>query len=82
MLQSDHNNFAHYGRRSNIVFSGIPEDVSIDDLKSSVISVFSDIGVVVESKDIEASHRIGMAKSNKRRQLLDLSTEKLRKYFR
>ena len=50
---------AQYGRRNNVILSGIPESVSEDVLEESVISVLSDIDVLVESQNIEACHRFG-----------------------
>ena len=50
---------AQYGRRNNVVFSGIPENVPDNNLESTVISVLSDIDVQVEPRDIEACHQIG-----------------------
>ena len=55
--ESDHNALAQYGRRNNIVLSGIPESVSEDVLEESEISVLADIDVSVESQHIEACHR-------------------------
>ena len=48
---------AKYGRRNNVILSGIPESVSEDVLEESVISVLADIDVLVESQDVEACHR-------------------------
>ena len=50
---------AQYGRRNNIVLSGIPESVSEDVLEESVILDLADIDVSVESQDIETCHRFG-----------------------
>ena len=54
-----------YGRRNNIVVSGIPVHVSDRDLEETVISVLSEIEVSVSPNDVEACHRIGKADSNK-----------------
>ena len=59
ILGSNHNDLAQYGRRHNEVSSGISENVPDNNLESTVISALSDIDVQVESKDIEACHRIG-----------------------
>ena len=59
ILESNHNDLAQYGRRNNVVFSGIPENVPNNNLESLVISVLSDITVQVKPRDIEACHRIG-----------------------
>ena len=54
-----------YGRRNNIVVSGLPVHVSDRDLEETVISVLSEIEVSVSPNDVEACHRIGKADSNK-----------------
>ena len=59
ILESNHNDLAQYGRRNNVVFSGIPENVPDNNLESTVISVLSDIDLQVEPRDIELCHRIG-----------------------
>ena len=59
ILESNHNDLAQYGRRNNVVFSGIPENVPDNNLESTVISVLPDIDVQVEPRNIEASCRIG-----------------------
>ena len=43
ILQLNHNDLAQYGRRNNVVFSGIPENVPDNNLESMVISALSDI---------------------------------------
>ena len=54
-----HNDLVQYGRRSNVVFSSIPENLPDNYLESTVISVSLDVDVQLESRDIEAWHRIG-----------------------
>ena len=51
--------FEQYGRRNNIEIAGISDSVCDEDLDSKVIDILAEIGVNVESKDIEACHRIG-----------------------
>ena len=63
ILEPNHNDLAQYGRRNTVVFSGIPENVPDNNLESTVISLLSDIDVQVESRDIEACHRIGKPSS-------------------
>ena len=58
-FESSTNNLEQYGRRNNIVISGIPDSVDINHLEESVTEVISDIDVKVTSNDIEACHRIG-----------------------
>ena len=58
MLESNHNDLPLYGRRNNVVFSGIPENVPDNNLESMVTSVLPDIDVQVEPRDIQACHQI------------------------
>ena len=53
------NNLKQYGRRNNIIISGIPDSVDNNQLEDSVTEILTDINVNVESNDIEACHRIG-----------------------
>ena len=53
------NNIKQYGRRNNIIISGIPDSVDNNQLEDSVTEILTDINVNVESNDIEACHRIG-----------------------
>ena len=48
-----------YGRRNNIIISGIPDSVNTEDLEESVTEILSDIDVNVTTNDIEACHRVG-----------------------
>ena len=58
ILESNHKDLAQYVRRNNVVFSGIPENPSDNELEGTVISVLSDIDIEGEPRDIEACHRI------------------------
>ena len=51
------NNLGQYGRRNNIVISGIPDSIDVYQLEESVTEILADINVVA-SNDIEACHRI------------------------
>ena len=53
------NQVEQYGRRNNIVISGIPDDVADDDLEDVVTSIMEDVDVIVKNGDIEACHGIG-----------------------
>ena len=53
------NKLEQYGRRNNIIISGIPDSVKTEDLKESVTEILSDIDVKVTTNDIEACHRVG-----------------------
>ena len=79
------NQVEQYGRRNNIVISGIPDDVADDGLEDAVTSIMVDVDVIVQNGDIEACHRIGKSdhktSSKKKKQLLDLSiVNTVRKY--
>ena len=58
-LGSSINQVEQYGRRNNIVISGIPDDISDNDLESTVIDIMKDVDVHINSSDLEACHRIG-----------------------
>ena len=58
-LETQQNCFAQYGRRSNIVLSGIPNSTDDNNLENTVISMMSDINVNIKENDIEACHRSG-----------------------
>ena len=58
-LESSMNHIEQYGRRNNIVISGIPDDINDNSLESTVISIMKDVDVNIDSGDIEACHRIG-----------------------
>ena len=48
------NNLEQYGRRNNVVISGIPDNVDVNQLEESVTKVLTDINVNVASNGIEA----------------------------
>ena len=52
-------NLEQYGRRNNIIISGISDSVDVNQLEESVTEILTDINVNVASNDIEACHRIG-----------------------
>ena len=51
-------NLEQYGRRNNIIISGIPDSVGNNQMEESVTKIITDINVNVASNDIEACHRI------------------------
>ena len=53
-----------YGRRNNIVITGIPDDTADEKLEDAVTSIIEDVDIVIQNGDIEACYRIG--KSNKK----------------
>ena len=58
-LESSINQVEQYCRRNNIVISGIPDDISDNDLESTVSDIMKDVDVDINISDIEAGHRIG-----------------------
>ena len=62
-VESDVNSLNQYGRRNNIVFTGIPDSVNDEDLESTVTSILKDIDVAVDSSDIEDCHHFGKSDS-------------------
>ena len=58
-LEQNLNSLGQYGRRSNLVLSGIPESIPDNQLENTVASVLSDIGVSIQSEEIEACHQFG-----------------------
>ena len=62
-VESDVNSLNRYGRRNNIVFTGIPNSVNDEDLESTVTSILKDIDVAVDCSDIEDCHRFGKSDS-------------------
>ena len=53
-LESSINQVEQYGRRNNIVISGIPDDISGNDLESTAVDIMKDVDVDINSSDIEA----------------------------
>ena len=52
------NGLSQYTRRENIEISGIPDDISQNELESRVIGILATIDVDVESYNIAACHRL------------------------
>ena len=53
------NSLDQFGRRNNIVLSGIPECVADNALEATVASILADIDVDVDSNVLEICHRFG-----------------------
>ena len=58
-LEQNLNSLGQYGRRNNLVLTGIPESILDNQLENTVSSILSDIGVRIQSEGIEAYHRFG-----------------------
>ena len=66
-VERSHLLYLQYGRRESVEITGIPTDVTQDELESEVIKVYKEAGVSVfgrevASTDISACHRIGRKK--------------------
>ena len=57
-LEDKINKLDQYIRRENIVISGIPENISHNDLENKVINLLNSIDVRVIPSDIQACHRL------------------------
>ena len=66
-LEINGNHLEQYGKRNNLKITGIPDDVSDENLEEKVIQVLSEIQVSVSSSDIEACHRIGKSKNSSKK---------------
>ena len=58
-FETSTNKLEQYGRRNNIIISGIPDSVKTEDLEESVTEILRDIDVKVTISDIESCHRVG-----------------------
>ena len=58
-LESSVSQVEQYGRRNNVVISGISDDVADDDFEDAVNSIMEDVDVIVQNGNIEACLRIG-----------------------
>ena len=58
-LKQNLNSLGQYGRRNNLVLSDIPESIPDNQLENTVASILSDVGVSIQSEEIEACHRFG-----------------------
>ena len=58
-LEQNLNSLGQYGRRNNLVLLGIPESILDNQLENTVSSILSDVGVSIQSEEIEACHRFG-----------------------
>ena len=66
-LEINGNHLKQYGRRNDLEITGIPDDVSDENLEEKVIQVLSEIQVSVSSSDIEACHCIGKSKNSSKK---------------
>ena len=69
-IESSHDALEQYGRRNNLVISGIPDSVQNSDLELTVASVLSDIDINVELKEVEDCHRIGKSNNGSKKTII------------
>ena len=70
MLESNYTDLAQYDRCNNVVFGGISENMSDNNLEKTVISVLSNTDAEVKQRDINVCYRIGKPKSEKKKTIV------------
>ena len=63
-------NLNQYGRRENVEFCNVPENIEQSSLEKHIIAVMDSIGVKVASHNIVAVHRIGKKNRNRPRNVI------------
>ena len=53
-----------YGRRNNVEVSGIPHEISDNNLEDKVIDICQDAGIEIGHIDIEGCHRLPLSRNN------------------
>ena len=76
LLEINGNHLEQYERRNNLETTGIPDDVSDENLEEKAIQVLSEIQVNVSSSDIEACHRIGKSKNSSKKTIVQFINRK------
>ena len=69
-LEAKLNHLDQYGRRNNLVLSGIPDTVEDKDLESTKPSIHSDIDVTIGPHDDGVCHKIGLSGKNKSKKII------------
>ena len=69
-IESSHDALEQYGRRNNLVISGIPDSIQDSELKSRVTSILSDIDINVESREVQECHRIGKSDNGSKKTII------------
>ena len=64
-----------YSRRECLVISGIPDSIPNNNLEETVLKIFNETGVTVNSRDVEACHRLNQ-KANPKKVIIKLSKTK------
>ena len=60
--------------------TGIPDNAQDIDLESKVISIFSDIDVNVEWREVDDCHRIGKSNNGSKKTIIRFTNRKYRKH--
>ena len=58
-LEQNLNSLGQYGRRNNLVLSGIPESIPDNQLENTVSSILSDTGVSMQSEEKRPATDLG-----------------------
>ena len=64
-----------YSRRECLEISEIPDSISNNNLEETVLKIFNEIGVTVNSRDVEAYHCLNR-KANSKKVIIKLSKKK------
>ena len=75
-LEKNSNALDQYRRKNNLVLSSIPENVSDNQLESTVTPTLSDIGVRVNSNDNVECHRFGKQETKSKKTIIRLVNRK------
>ena len=65
-----------YSRRECLEISGIPDSIPNNNLEETVLKIFSETGVSVNSRDVEACHRLNQ-KAKPKKVIIKLSKRKM-----
>ena len=65
----------HYSRRECLELSGIPDSIPNNNLEETVLKIFNETGVTVNTRDVEACHRLNQ-KANPKKVIIKLSKRK------
>ena len=79
LVESSHDILEQYGRRNDLVISGIPDSAQDTDLESTVTPILSDIDVNVESREVEDCHRISKSNNGSKKTISRFINRKYRK---
>ena len=64
-----------YSRRECLEIPGIPDSIPSNNLEETVLKIFNETGITVNSRDVEACHRLNQ-KTNPKKVIIKLSKRK------